>query len=129
MITKHICAGSQVWAIPFSVKRLYNFGVAVLEAHARSHGRNACFGAVVGVKDGEASMTLRTEQCDFRLVSEAGRALAQGDDSAVLLRFTRQTLACPRLRLCPYGDYCTIFAASLLAEHGKTHADDPIPLD
>ena len=64
-------------------------------------------------------MTLRTDQCNFRLVSETGRTLIEADDQNALVEFTRQTLSCPRLRACPYGDYCTIFSASLLAERGR----------
>lgn len=67
-------------------------------------------------------MTLRTEQCNFRLVSDTGRTLIEADDRGALVDFTRQTLACPRLSLCPYGDYCTIFSASLLSEYGKQHS-------
>ena len=64
-------------------------------------------------------MTLRTDQCNFRLVSETGRDLIESDDPQALVAFTRKTLSCPRLRVCPYGDYCTIFSASLLSERGR----------
>ncbi|RAU21994.1 hypothetical protein CU669_09855 [Paramagnetospirillum kuznetsovii] len=52
-------------------------------------------------------------------MSDTGRQLIEADDEQALIAFTRKTLACPRLRECPYGDYCTIFAASLLSERGK----------
>jgi hypothetical protein len=68
-------------------------------------------------------MTLRTDQCNIRLVSETGRDLIEADDHQALLEFTRNTLACPRLRSCLYGDYCTIFSASLLSEHGRHTSD------
>jgi hypothetical protein len=64
-------------------------------------------------------MTLRTDQCNFRLVSEIGRGLIESDDPHALVAFTRKTLSCPRLRICAYGDYCTIFSASLLSERGR----------
>ncbi len=53
---------------------------------------------------GEASMTLRTEQCTIRLVSDMGRRLVEAADDVALIDFTRKTLACPRLRVCPHGD-------------------------
>ena len=68
-------------------------------------------------------MTLRTDQCNIRLVSETGRNLIEADDHQALLEFTRSTLSCPRMRACPYGDYCTIFSASLLAERGRHMGD------
>ncbi|TAN79709.1 MAG: hypothetical protein EPN20_00290 [Magnetospirillum sp.] len=64
-------------------------------------------------------MTLRTDQCNIRLVSETGRELIESDDHQALIDFTRKTLSCPRLRSCAYGDYCTIFSASLLSERGR----------
>lgn len=64
-------------------------------------------------------MTLGTETCNIRLVSDMGRKIIEADDGDALVGFTRKTLACPRLRECPYGDYCTIFSASLLSERGK----------
>ena len=64
-------------------------------------------------------MTLRTDQCNFRIVSETGRDLIEADDHQALVEFTRNTLSCPRLRGCPFGDYCTIFSASLLSERGR----------
>lgn len=67
----------------------------------------------------EAAMTLLTQDCHFRLVSDTGQKLIDADDSDALIRFTRQVLACPRLRDCEFGDYCTILAASLLSEHGR----------
>lgn len=70
-------------------------------------------------------MTLRTEDCNFRLVSETGQRLMEADDAQELLAFTRATLSCPRLRICPYGDYCTIFSASLLSEAGKHPGNAP----
>lgn len=69
-------------------------------------------------------MTLRTPDCNFRLVSDMGQKLIDADDSAALIAFTRDILACPRLRACAFGDYCTILSASLLAEHGKSPHDD-----
>ena len=68
-------------------------------------------------------MTLRTDQCNIQLVSKTGRDLIKADDHRALVEFTRDTLACPRLRACPYGDYCTIFSASLLSEHGRHLGD------
>lgn len=64
-------------------------------------------------------MTLRTDQCNFRLVSETGRDLIDADDPCALVDFTRKTLSCPRLRSCCYSAYCTIFSASLLSERGR----------
>ncbi|CAA7616577.1 hypothetical protein [Magnetospirillum sp. SS-4] len=71
-------------------------------------------------------MTLRTEHCNFRLVSDTGRALLEAGDPKALVDFTRKTLACPRMSVCPFGDYCTILSASLLSEHGKQHGHDCI---
>lgn len=64
-------------------------------------------------------MTLRNEDCNFRLVSDTGQLLIDAEDAEALVRFTRDILACPRLRECEFGDYCTILSASLLAEHGR----------
>ena len=64
-------------------------------------------------------MSLGTDQCNFRMVSETGRELMEGDDPRALVDFTRKTLSCPRLRSCPYCDCCTIFTASLLSERGR----------
>ena len=64
-------------------------------------------------------MTLRTDQCNFRQVSDMGRKLINDVDPQALVEFTRKTLSCPCLRQCPSGDYCTIFSASLLSEHGR----------
>jgi hypothetical protein len=64
-------------------------------------------------------MTLRTEDCNFRLVSDTGQGLIDADDAQALVRFTRDILACPRLKACEFGDYCTILSASLLAEHAR----------
>ena len=72
-------------------------------------------------------MTLRTEHCNFRLVSEAGRALMDADDLAALVTFTRSILACPRLKTCSYGDCCTIFSASLLSECAKSPSEEQTP--
>ncbi|MBI3446396.1 MAG: hypothetical protein HY055_13830 [Magnetospirillum sp.] len=70
-------------------------------------------------------MTLRTKDCNFRLVSEAGQRLMEADNAQELVAFTRATLSCPRLRVCEFGDYCTIFSASLLSECGKHALDTP----
>jgi len=67
-------------------------------------------------------MTLRTETCNFRLVSKSGQSLIIGDDAKALLSFTRAILACPRLRGCSDGDCCTIFSASLLCECARSHS-------
>lgn len=70
-------------------------------------------------------MTLGTDKCTLRLVSDIGRQLIEADDLQALTRFVRQTLACPRLRDCPNSDCCTIFSASLLSERDKNaHGDD-----
>lgn len=69
-------------------------------------------------------MTLRSELCDFRLVSDTGHSLVEAGDRQALVLFTRQTLSCPRLAACPFGDYCTIFSASLLVERNDTPAED-----
>jgi len=71
-------------------------------------------------------MTLRTPDCNFRLVSDTGQKLIDASNSDALIGFTREILACPRLRVCEFGDYCTILSASLLAEHGR-HPHDMIP--
>ncbi len=71
-------------------------------------------------------MTLRTEDCNFRLVSDSGQKLIDAEDTDALIRFTREILACPRLKQCEFGDYCTILSASLLAEHGR-HPHDLVP--
>ncbi|OAN54120.1 hypothetical protein A6A04_12835 [Paramagnetospirillum marisnigri] len=68
-------------------------------------------------------MTLGSETCTIRLVSEIGRQLVEADDEAALRDFTRKTLSCPRLRQCPNSDYCTIFSASLLSDLDK-HSHD-----
>jgi hypothetical protein len=68
-------------------------------------------------------MTLRTEDCNFRLVSDTGQMLIDANDSDALIMFTRDVLACPRLKTCEFGDYCTILSASLLAEHGRQPHD------
>lgn len=67
----------------------------------------------------EAFMTLRTEDCNFRLVSNTGQDLIDAKDARALIDFTRNILACPRLKTCEFGDYCTILSASLLAEHDR----------
>jgi hypothetical protein len=67
----------------------------------------------------EAAMTFLTKDCHFRLVSDTGQRLIDAGNSDALIDFTRQMLACPRLRDCEFGDYCTILAASLLSEHGR----------
>jgi hypothetical protein len=77
-----------------------------------------------GQREQEAAMTLHSEKCDFRLVSELGRQLIEADDGAALVDFTRRVLDCPRLPTCPSGDYCTILAASLLSDHGRHHTHD-----
>lgn len=71
-------------------------------------------------------MSLRDEHCNFRKVSDSGQRLIDADDAEALITFTRDILACPRLRDCEFGDYCTILSASLLAEHGRhPHELDP----
>jgi len=70
-------------------------------------------------------MTLRTSDCNFRLVSDTGQRLIDADNTDALIVFTREILACPRLRACEFGDYCTILSASLLAEHDR-HPHDGI---
>ncbi|CAA7620205.1 conserved hypothetical protein [Candidatus Terasakiella magnetica] len=69
------------------------------------------------------AMSIRSETCEFRLVSEAGQRLVSEGDAKSLTDFTRQILACPRLVTCKYGDYCTIFSASLLTERGSIDRD------
>ena len=69
-------------------------------------------------------MTLRSEHCNFRLVSVAGRRLIESNSPQELVEFTRATLSCPRLRSCDFGAYCTIFSASLLSEYGKQPHDE-----
>lgn len=64
-------------------------------------------------------MPLRDESCNFRKVSDSGQELIDADNAEALITFTRDILACPRLRRCEFGDYCTILSASLLAEHGR----------
>lgn len=71
-------------------------------------------------------MTLQTQDCTFRLVSDMGQRLIDADDAQALILFTRELLSCPRLRECEFGDYCTILSASLLAEQGR-HPHDMIP--
>jgi len=64
----------------------------------------------------EAMMSIGSKVCAFHEVSDQGnRLIATGDNTAVL-SFSRALLSCPRLRDCPAGDFCTIFAASLLAD-------------
>ena len=72
-------------------------------------------------------MTLRSQDCNFRLVSETGQRLIEADDAQELVDLTRATLSCPLLRSCDCGAYCTIFSASLLSEFGKQPHDESEP--
>jgi hypothetical protein len=73
----------------------------------------------------EAPMPLHDENCNFRRISDSGQTLIDAGDSAALIDFTRAVLACPGLKTCEFGDYCTILCASLLAEHGRHPHDQP----
>lgn len=64
-------------------------------------------------------MATHAEDCNFRKVSEDGQRLIDAGEPAPLIDFTRRLLACPSLRNCEFGDYCTILAASLLSEHER----------
>jgi hypothetical protein len=61
-------------------------------------------------------MWVGNARCEFREVSEQGNRLIATEGRVAVLAFCRALLACPRLRDCPAGDCCTIFAASLLAD-------------
>jgi hypothetical protein len=80
---------------------------------------NRTVGFPFGVLRNETSMTLQTSDCNFRLVSEQGQHLIDEGNPDALVAFTREVLACPLLRNCEFGDYCTILSASLLAEHDR----------
>ncbi len=71
-------------------------------------------------------MTLYTEDCNFRRISDMGQSLIDAEDSEALLGFTRELLCCSRLKECEFGDYCTILSASLLAEQDR-HPHDLVP--
>ncbi|CUW38739.1 conserved protein of unknown function [Magnetospirillum sp. XM-1] len=71
-------------------------------------------------------MTLRTQDCTFRLVSDTGQRLIDANNPEALIQFTREILSCQRLKECEFGDYCTILSASLLAEHDR-HPHEMVP--
>jgi hypothetical protein len=64
-------------------------------------------------------MSLRTAECSFHEVSEAGRQLAETGDLQAMKAFTRLILDCPRIGECANGDCCTILCASLLSDDAK----------